>query len=119
MQLEEALKRAADSIRAGDYGSARVILIETLRLPPDAEEGWVVVSYALEDPKEKIRCLERVLHLNPDNQLAQHRIAKLRPSPSIPSSGGAQPAHEAAPLARLARTMGAGPELPPPMRAAG
>jgi hypothetical protein len=119
MQLEEALKRAADSIRAGDYGSARLILIETLRLHPNAEEGWLLLSYALEDPQEKIRCLERVLHLNPDNQLAHQRIAKLRPSPSIPSSGGAQPAQEEAPLARLARTMGAEPELPRAMRAAG
>jgi len=119
VQPEESLKRAADSIRAGDHGSARLILIETLRLHPNSEEGWLLLSYALEDTQEKLRCLERVLHINPDNQLAQHRVAKLAPSPPIASSEGPQPADEEAPLTRLARTMGVEPELPRAMRTAG
>lgn len=112
MQPEDDLKRAADSIRAGDYGTARLILIETLRLYPNSEDGWLLLSYALEDTEEKLRCLERVLHINPDNQLAQHRISKLAPSRPIPSAEAPQPVEEEAPLARLARAMGDEPALP-------
>jgi hypothetical protein len=117
VQPEDNLKRAADSIRAGDYGSARLILIETLRLHPNSEDGWLLLSYALEDTQEKLRCLERVLHINPDNQLAQHRIAKLAPSRPVVSADSPPPAEEEeAPLARLARAMGDEPALPRAMR---
>lgn len=119
MQPDDDLKRAADSIRAGDYGSARLILIETLRLHPNSEDGWLLLSYALEDPQEKLRCLERVLHINPNNQLAQHRIGKLTPSRPIASADSPQLVEEEAPLARLARTMGDEPVLPRAMRSAG
>ncbi len=120
MQPEDDLKRAAESIRAGDYGTARLILIETLRLYPNSEDGWLLLSYALEDTEEKLRCLERVLHINPDNQLAHHRIAKLAPSRPIPSAEGPEPVEEEeAPLARLARAMGDEPALPRAMHTMG
>jgi tetratricopeptide (TPR) repeat protein len=119
VQPEDDLKRAADSIRAGDYGTARLILIETLRLHPNSEDGWLLLSYALEDTDEKLRCLDRVLHINPDNQLAQHRIAKLAPSRPIASAEVPQPVEEEAPLARLARAMGDEPVLPRAMHTMG
>jgi hypothetical protein len=117
VQPEDDLKRAADSIRAGDYGTARLILIETLRLYPDSEDGWLLLSYALQDTGEKLRCLDRVLHINPDNQLAQQRIAKLGSRRSVPAETSQPVAQEEDPLARLARAMGDEPAPPRAMRA--
>ena len=74
------LQKSYELIKAGHPDQAREILIPLLRANPKLSEGWFLLGHAVSDPKEKIRCFQRVLELDPTDQA--------RP---VEASGQAQP----------------------------
>ena len=74
---QSALDRSLRLLRSGKRSAASVVLAEILKRNPDDELAWHVLSYALSDRDRQIYALERVLHINPMNERAKARLAKI------------------------------------------
>lgn len=86
----QALKQAATFIRQGDTKSARTILIEILRTNPDNAQAWFMLSYAVPREDKQIYAIQQTLRLEPHNEKAQRRLAKLTGAP-LPKPAAAKP----------------------------
>lgn len=121
----DELRQAAELLRAGRRGDAERILIALVSRRPDSDMGWLLLSYALVDPRQRLECASRAAKLNPANERARKRLAELTtaarsvppppPGPSIPASPprvAAQariPPRAGGPPARAPRKGGASP----------
>jgi hypothetical protein len=79
-QLQEAIK----FIKSGDKKSGYHLLVEVIKAEPsgkDAETAWLWMSSILNDSEKKRKCLETVLKLNPNNELAKKGLARLSHPP--------------------------------------
>ena len=75
--VDRSIKQAAEFLKAGDAGSARVVLLGVLRGDINNELAWFFLSDAVEGREKKIYALRQVLRLNPDNQRAISKIQQL------------------------------------------
>ncbi len=106
---KQELQRAYAYLKSGDRKSASQILVSVLKTHPDSEQGWLMLSLAVDDPQRQIYALQQVLRVNPDNEKARERLSKLggaapaaaRPiTPDKPATPAYQPeAEEDAPFA--------------------
>ena len=110
--VPQTLQRAAAYLQAGQPQLARPLLIEVVKQQPDSEEGWLLLSQAVAEQRQKIDCLQRVLRINPDNREAQSRLRLLlsppeeRAAPIITPSPAPPPARST--RSHFARTIGHG-----------
>ncbi|MBI1761794.1 MAG: response regulator [Acidobacteria bacterium] len=75
IRLHQALlNEGATLAREGNKSRARWLLMEASALNPQSEEAWLRLAEVAEKSADSIRCLQRVLKLNPQNVEA---IAKL------------------------------------------
>lgn len=75
VKLHQALlNEGAALARDGNKSRARWLLMEASALNPQSEEAWLRLAEVAEKSADSIRCLQRVLKLNPQNAEA---IAKL------------------------------------------
>jgi len=83
--MSDKLNQAITTIKAGDKQTGRQLLIEILKAEPHNENAWLWMTQVVNKKEEKVKCLERVLKINPDNEMAQKGMARLRPveSPSL------------------------------------
>ncbi len=94
----KALKQAANFIRGGDTKSARGILIPLLREDPDNGQAWFMLSYAVPRLDKQIYALQQTLRVDPTNEKAQRRLAKLG-GEAPPTPASSQPKPQQAPAA--------------------
>ncbi|HSB90707.1 MAG TPA: tetratricopeptide repeat protein [Anaerolineales bacterium] len=88
----ETIRQVSTLIRAGRIEDARPLLARLLQRNPQSEEGWLLLSMTVKDRQKQIDCLNQVLRINPDHQLAKSRIAKLsRPPTEAPTTGAVPP----------------------------
>ena len=80
-EIYNALKQAADLIRAGEKKAAREILVKILRDAPDSAQAWFMLSYAAQKTDKKIYALQQTLRLAPDYEKALNRLEKLGGEP--------------------------------------
>ncbi len=73
----DKLVRAYHCIRAGDLATARSVIKEVIQASPTSERAWLMMSLAVEDPRQQADCLERVLRLNPNNPMALARLTAI------------------------------------------
>jgi hypothetical protein len=94
----DALAAATQMVKNGRLDQAREILMQYLMKNPSSEQAWLLMSYVLPDSEKQKDCLERVLKINPNNTVAQSKLAHLlgrrteelfakKPAPSAPSVG--------------------------------
>ena len=74
----EPLQQAADLLRQGEFEAASKLLASFLQEHPGSADGWVLFSYALEDPVRKLECVERALQLEPGHAQAAQRMRELK-----------------------------------------
>ena len=88
MNDKAALQQAIAAARGGRKAEARQLLQQILQANPGHEQAWLWLSAAVETETERIKCLKRVLALNPDNAADPTRTAvpKLRVVLADPSS---------------------------------
>lgn len=80
------LKKAENLIRARNFQDALDILVPYVRVNPRSENGWYLLSFAVDGIDRKIECVERILLINPENNRAQARLLKLKEvKPAVPS----------------------------------
>ena len=76
--MPDKLQQAIALIKAGDRQQGGELLAEILRADPDVELAWLWRSGVVQDDEERAYCLQQVLALNPDNEVAKKGLAMLR-----------------------------------------
>jgi hypothetical protein len=74
----ELLRQGREAARAGDRLVAYRLFVHVLELDPDSEEAWLWRAGTAEQPDEMVRCLTRVLEINPDNPRARRGLAEVQ-----------------------------------------
>lgn len=74
----DLLEMGITAARSGNRDEARMLLEGVTLQEPDNEQAFLWLSFVLDDPELSMRCLERVLELNPDNEQAKRGLAWLR-----------------------------------------
>jgi hypothetical protein len=82
---DDALQRSIVMIKSGDYEGGSDILYSLVDLEPENELAWLWLAACIEDTEEKIFCLNRVLAINPDNEIAREALDQLMLSPDVNS----------------------------------
>jgi hypothetical protein len=114
MTSDETLNQAIVALKAGRKAESRQLLAQILQRDSSNETAWLWLSGAAETKTERLACLERVLAINPDNEIAQRGLAHLRiPTPPSHSDSIAQAQTPQAATARSAlSTAPASPSTP-------
>ena len=74
--IDALLKQGIAAVKRGDKENGRILLMKLLEMDERNEQAWLWLSGAVEDKEERIICLENVLAINPDNELAQKGLAR-------------------------------------------
>lgn len=69
------------AVRNGDHDLARKAFTQALKLDPENEAAWLGMATITEADKDKIRILERVLAINPENGRAAEALRRLSGEP--------------------------------------
>jgi preprotein translocase subunit Sss1 len=81
---DELLQQAVSFVQVGDKGSAVKILKEIVTKDPKNENAWLWLAACFDKRENKIRSLQKVLEINPNNQKAKQALDKLTPTePSL------------------------------------
>ena len=98
-QPSNPLQQAAVHLRAGRKDQARAVLVEFVRQNPGSEDGWMLLSLTLTDPKQQADCLQRVLRINPNNTEARNTLSNLtQPAAPLPRAEPTPPPATPPPL---------------------
>ena len=76
-EVDSWLKQGMTALRAGNKEEARSLLMRVLEVDEQHEQAWLWLSGAMETADERQICLENVLTINPDSEVAQRGLAKL------------------------------------------
>lgn len=79
-EAAERLKLGIEAVKTGQRVKAKELLIEIVEEDEENEQAWLWLSSVVDTDADKQICLENMLTLNPQNQSAQKRLAKLRNS---------------------------------------
>jgi signal peptidase len=77
--VNEFLAPSIDAFHRGDLATARYLLKLALARHREDEEVWLWMSRVANRPAEKMRCLRRVLAINPENRIALSGLLILSP----------------------------------------
>ncbi len=88
----EKIQQAETAIKSGDTRTGFQILRDVLATNPNSERAWWVMS-GLVPREQRAHCLNQVLRINPNNQMARETLENLRPSkpepkPAVPQGKG-------------------------------
>ncbi|MFO7320602.1 MAG: tetratricopeptide repeat protein [Chloroflexota bacterium] len=73
--------RGIEAAKRGSREEARLLLQQAIRLDPQSEPAWIWLASVVDDPRERIFCLEKTLELNPHNETALRALAALQGKP--------------------------------------
>lgn len=93
--MADNLQQAIAAIKAGDKEVGKKLLIEVLKGDRNNENAWLWMTKVVNSNSERQKCLQTVLKINPDNEIAQrgleilqqrqmdqpeqHRVSKAKP----------------------------------------
>jgi uncharacterized protein YjbI with pentapeptide repeats len=82
-KMSDKLQQAITLIKSGDKQSGGRLLAEILKAEPRNETAWLWMSSLVDNDEQRRYCLEQVLTINPNNQLAKKGLAKLQQKQEI------------------------------------
>jgi len=85
----DELMLAASFIRDGQTLAARRLLVPYVKAHPQDANGWLLLSYVLDDPAKQVDCVRRALKFKPDDARVKKRLQDLLGKQAT----GAKPAH--------------------------
>ncbi len=91
MDIDATLDQAIVAVREGRKAEARQLLESVLDADERNEKAWLWLGSVVDSDEERIICLENVLTINPDNEMARQGLAVLRAEtaskqPSVPGT---------------------------------
>lgn len=98
MSADDLLRKGIEAAKASNKAEARRLLGQVVQTNPENEMAWLWLGGVVETIEQQIFCLEKVLAINPDNQMAQRGLnilkAKVETEPSTPVMVVSEPAPE-------------------------
>jgi hypothetical protein len=88
--MEDLLQQGITAYKAGKRDQARKIFMAVVKQNPDSERAWGWMFNVCNTDKERIYCLNQLLHLNPKNEKAHQLLDQLLESPLSSSAANAQ-----------------------------
>lgn len=77
-EANDLLQKGIQAAKAKQLDEARKLLSQVVKLEPRNEVAWLWLSGVIQDNKLRVRCLENVLAINPDNAVAQKGLQALK-----------------------------------------
>ncbi|UCD41769.1 MAG: ATP synthase subunit I, partial [Chloroflexota bacterium] len=71
MADDKMLQEAIEAVATGQSDRARDLLTRLLRADQSNPRYWLWMSSVVDTTKERIYCLQKVIHLDPGNRAAQ------------------------------------------------
>src|SRR5512142_3415116 len=72
--MQPLVQAAIDAANQGDNNKALELCKQALTSNPDDVDAWLVVAAVVDQPERKRLCLNRVLALDPANQIARDEL---------------------------------------------
>jgi len=97
MQIDNLLKQGITALKSGQKAQARSLLEQVVQQDERNELAWLWLSGAVDTDEERRLCLENVLLINPDNDIAKQGIKQLNAHRGIhrlPVAANASPKHQ-------------------------
>lgn len=116
-QAKELRKQGIAAAKAGQKDQARGLLMQSLRLEPTSEVGWLWLASVARDQKEKLLCLHKLLEINPNNEKGLDSLRALGltfESLAEQVAGRGRPAAQSTPPPAPAQRAAPQPLAPPP-----
>ena len=79
MSAQPSISNALEAASAGDTRKAIVILRDLIKQNPRDVDAWLALADIVDQPEQARHCLERVLQIDPDNQIAQQKLLGEQP----------------------------------------
>ena len=76
--IDELLRAGIEAAEFGDHERARDLLARVVAKDRRNVAAWLWLSEVVEVPDGKIHCLDRILVVDPGNEEASKRLARLR-----------------------------------------
>jgi hypothetical protein len=83
MGMDERLKEAIATVRAGDKREAQRQLTELLHDNPQQVQGWYLLSLLVDSPQKQAAYLSKTLALDPQHEKAKAQLAALQTEGSL------------------------------------
>lgn len=80
-----SLSSAIAVVKVGDTATAQTLLAQLLRQDVRNEGAWLLLAQCVTDENQRRTCLQRVIALNPANELAQRLLAIMDDVPALPA----------------------------------
>ena len=74
--VEEIYRKGIAAAEAGDLEKAYQLFAQVLKHNPKSEKTWLALGRYVTNPEKKEYCLEKVLSLNPKNELIIIKIVQ-------------------------------------------
>lgn len=74
--IDRILQEGIDAVKHGQVDQAIQLLIQVVNADENNEQGWLWLSYVVDDPQDKITALENALTINPNNRVAQQNLTR-------------------------------------------
>jgi hypothetical protein len=124
--MHQLVQAAIEAAKNGDKNRAQGYLKQVLTENPNDVDGWLVLAAILENAEKKRQCLNRVLTIDPANQIAREELLTMdreaimgRPAPVAeplrPSLQPVQPPSGQTPPAKIISTVQSGTPLSKPL----
>lgn len=78
-ELEE---RGIEAAKAGQKDDARRLLQHALRLDPASDNAWLWLASVAKDKRERLLCLQKVLEINPENEMGLKAVRAMGIDPA-------------------------------------
>jgi hypothetical protein len=83
--MDNYLQQGILAAKAGDKSRAFNLLTRASEIPAASEQAWLWLSGVVNDDSERLFCLDHVLRINPNNELARRGAAVLRQKGIFPA----------------------------------
>jgi tetratricopeptide (TPR) repeat protein len=74
-----------------DLSKGRDLLVQSLRLDPQNEQGWLWLSRTVSDPQKRLQALEKALRINPQNTQAIQLVERIQAQLTAPAPAAVRP----------------------------
>lgn len=82
--MSTTFHQAIAAIEAGNKAEGRRLLAEIIKSDPNNEYAWLWMSRAVEHDENRQRCLEYILGVNPNSQVARQELKLIGAEAAIP-----------------------------------